>query len=87
MNNPSLVYETTLMRLETLGTTFVPQHSDARVIEQLIYKWSHSRRDIANALTTRYEALARAGFDATDDEIDRDAELLLRNNAAAWLQI
>mgnify|MGYP005865344217 CR=1 FL=1 len=31
MNNPSLVEEQTLMRLEMLGPTFVPQHSDASV--------------------------------------------------------
>ena len=85
MNNPSLVYETTLMRLETLGPTFVPQHSDARVMEQLIYKWSHSRRDIGNALTTRYEALERAGRTVTDQDIARDANLLLHDNAATWI--
>jgi hypothetical protein len=87
MNNPSLVYVTTLMRLETLGTSFIPQHSDARVIEQLIYKWSHSKRDIANALVTRYEALGRAGYDVNDDEITHDAEVLLRDNAATWMGI
>ena len=85
MNNPSLVFETTLMRLETLGTTFIPQHSDARVLEQLIYKWSHSRRDIANALVTRYEALGRAGYEVTNEQIQQDAELLLRGNATSWM--
>src|SRR5690625_3801331 len=31
LNNPSLIKEITSMRLELLGPTFAPQHSDARV--------------------------------------------------------
>ena len=37
-NNPSLIAATTAMRLEMLGTAFTCQHSDARVLEQLLYK-------------------------------------------------
>src|SRR5438874_6008804 len=47
LNNPSLVEEITRMRIELLGTSFIPQHSDARVLDQLIYKWDHSRAVIA----------------------------------------
>ena len=47
LNNPSIVSEITRERLELLGTSFIPQHSDARVLEQLIYKWQHSRDVIA----------------------------------------
>ena len=70
------------MRLEMLGTTFVPQHSDARVLEQLIYKWQHSRKDIATALTERYQALQR---NVSNEQIERDARLLLHDNAAEWI--
>src|SRR5438552_7922824 len=38
LNNPSIVSEITRERLELLGSSFIPQHSDARVLEQLIYK-------------------------------------------------
>lgn len=86
MNNPSLVEETTTMRLEMLGPTFVPQHSDARVLEHLIYKWRHSKRQIASSLDARYEALGRAGWVPTDAEIERDAGQLLNGNAKKWLQ-
>ena len=82
MNNPSLVRETTRMRLEMLGTTFVPQHSDARVLEQLIYKWQHSRKDIATALSERYQALQRTGC---NEQLERVARLLLHDNAAEWI--
>jgi hypothetical protein len=30
--------EMTRERMEMLGTTFIPQHSDARILEQVIYK-------------------------------------------------
>jgi hypothetical protein len=36
----------TAMRVEVLGTGFTAQHSDARVLDQLLYKWAHSRRVI-----------------------------------------
>ena len=53
LNNPSIVSEITRERLELLGTSFIPQHSDARILEQLIYKWQHSRRIIAAAIRAR----------------------------------
>ena len=87
MNNPSLVEETTLMRLEMLGATFVPQHSDARILEQLLYKWTHSRRAIAAALTKRYEALAASGWPVETLEIERDARALMGGTAAEWLGV
>ena len=82
MNQPSLVEDTTLMRLEMLGPTFVPQHSDARILDQLIYKWRHSRKAIANALIRRYEAMS---VRPTDAQIDRDAKDLMSGIAREWL--
>jgi len=38
LNNPSLVEEITRMRFELLGVSVIPQHSDARVLDQLVYK-------------------------------------------------
>ncbi|MBV9928427.1 MAG: glucuronate isomerase, partial [Acidobacteria bacterium] len=37
LNNPSIIKEITAERLELLGASFVAQHSDARILEQLIY--------------------------------------------------
>lgn len=76
-NTPTFIDEITRMRLELLGTSFTPQHSDARVLEQIIYKWKHSRAIIARCLADRYADLAHAGWRVTDDEIQRDATLLL----------
>jgi hypothetical protein len=68
------------MRLELLGTTFVPQHSDARILDQLIYKWEHSRRVIAKVLADKYVDLEQSGFKVTAKHIRADVALLLRDN-------
>jgi hypothetical protein len=72
MNIPLLVEEVTRMRLELLGLTFTAQHSDARVLEQLVYKWRHSRPIIARLLVGKYEELGRSGWHPTRAEVERD---------------
>ena len=85
LNNPSLVEEITRMRLELLGTTFVPQHSDARILDQLLYKWEHSRRVIATVLVDKYADLEQSGFRVTKQHIQADVALLLRDNYRNFL--
>src|ERR1044072_3433817 len=85
LNNPSIIAEITTERLELLGTSFIPQHSDARIIEQLVYKWRHSRRSIAGALTESYERLLESGRGVTRDEIERDVERMFSRNFRAWV--
>ena len=80
LNNPSLIEELTRMRMELLGTSFVPQHSDARVLDQLIYKWEHSRKIISKVLTDKYTDLLATGWKITPQQIKRDAHLLLQGN-------
>jgi len=77
LNNPSLIREMTAMRLELLGLGFVPQHSDCRVLDQLVYKWDHSRRLIGEVLGDKYADLARSGWEAEAGEIRRDVARLL----------
>jgi hypothetical protein len=85
LNNPSIVSEITRERLELLGTSFIPQHSDARVLEQLIYKWKHARQEIANALCDTYEQLLLSGRAVTADEISRDVTRMFSGNSREWL--
>jgi len=80
LNNPSVVEEVTRMRLELLGLSFIPQHSDARVLDQLIYKWQHSKQIIAGVLTDKYSDLLATGWTVTETEIRRAAADLLGNN-------
>jgi hypothetical protein len=80
LNNPSLVEEITRMRLELLGLSFVPQHSDARVLDQLVYKWEHSRRVIGEVLYEKYRDLMASGWVMEDQEIRRDVGKLFGGN-------
>jgi hypothetical protein len=84
LNNPSIIAEITRERLELLGTSFIAQHSDARILEQLIYKWQHSRRTIAAALAESYEALRLDGREVTREEIGRDVRRLFADNFQRW---
>lgn len=77
VNVPSLIEEITRLRLELLGPSFTPQHSDARVLDQLVYKWDHSRQILARVLTDKYTQLAAAGWWPTPKEIERDVQQLL----------
>ena len=85
LNNPSIVTEITRERLELLGQSFIPQHSDARVLEQLIYKWKHARRQIADALYSSYEQLLQNGRAITPQEISRDVNRLFSGNFNDWI--
>jgi hypothetical protein len=80
LNNPSIITEITFERLELLGPSFIPQHSDARVLEQLIYKWQHSRQIISECLYETYARLLDAGRPVTPQEVGRDAERLFSGN-------
>jgi hypothetical protein len=85
LNNPSIISEITRERIELLGTSFIPQHSDARILEQLIYKWKHSRRVIAESLSESYERLLLAGRAVTRAEIERDVARLFSGNFREWV--
>jgi hypothetical protein len=80
LNNPSIVEEITRERIELLGTSFIPQHSDARVLEQVIYKWRNTRRTMAPILTNAYKLLQRDGRGVSRKDIQRDVNRLFRSN-------
>jgi hypothetical protein len=86
LNNPSLIDEITRMRLELLGTSFIPQHSDARVLDQMLYKWDHTRRILSPVLAEKYVDMSRSGWAVTPEEIQRDIALLLQDNFTNFLQ-
>lgn len=85
LNNPSIVEEITAERLELLGSTVIPQHSDARILDQLIYKWVHSRRTISRALYESYSRLVADGYPLTRKQIDRDVARMFSGNFRRWV--
>jgi len=80
LNDPSLIEEITRMRLELLGLSFIPQHSDARILDQLIYKWTHSRAILKRVLLDKYTDTMAAGWPLTRDDVFRDVRRLLSGN-------
>ncbi len=75
-NVPHLIEEITRLRIELVGLSMTPQHSDARVLDQLIYKWTHSRAVIGEVLVGKYRDLAATGWVVTKPEIQRDVRNL-----------
>lgn len=80
LNNPYTINELTRMRFEMLGLSVIPQHSDARVLDQVIYKWVHSRRIIGEILVDKYIDLAATGWQMSESEIKRDVAGLFGGN-------
>jgi hypothetical protein len=74
LHTESMIRELTEFRIELLGTSFIPQHSDCRVLEQLINKWDHSRVIIADILISKYSRLFKDGWELTEADISRDVE-------------
>jgi hypothetical protein len=85
LNNPSLIEEITRMRLELLGLSVTPQHSDCRVMDQLAYKWAHSRPILARVLAEKYSDLADTGWTVSRAEVERDVHALLGGEFEGFL--
>ena len=59
--HPGLVEQDLRMRLEMTGDRFIPFNSDARVLENLIPKWSRFRTILAKVMSEKYQDLHDAG--------------------------
>jgi len=73
------------MRLELLGTAFTAQHSDARVLEQLLYKWSHSRAVIGEVVTDYLCRLADTGWQVSPSSVRGVLAQLLGGSYEAFM--
>lgn len=85
LNNPSLIEEITRMRIELLGTSFIPQHSDARILDQLLYKWDHTKEILTTVLTDKFSEMARAGRPPAEAQIRQTIELFFAKNFRDFL--
>ena len=75
-NNPSIIEEITEMRMELLGTAFTCQHSDSRVLDQLVYKWQHSRTVIGTVIARKFRDLIEAGWPVSRAQIKHEVHML-----------
>jgi hypothetical protein len=85
VNNASLIEEITRMRIELLGPSFTPQHSDARILDQLLYKWDHSRQIIGKVLKDKFADLAASGWNVTREQVDGTVKGYLSGNFEQFL--
>lgn len=73
------------MRMELLGPSFTPQHSDARVLDQLLYKWDHSRQIIGKVLTDKFADIAASGWNVTREQVQGTVNGYLSGNFEQFL--
>ncbi len=86
VNVSSLTDEIARMRIELLGHSFTPQHSDCRVLEQLVYKWHDARVMLTHVLTDKYFLLLQAGWTLPEDQITREVTDLLGHGAMRFIR-
>ena len=87
MNQPTIIKQILKMRIDMLGFSFIPQHSDARVSDQLIYKWSHFKKILHPILLEYYQDLLDKNFSISENILQRDIDNLLSLNAKKYLGI
>ena len=87
MNQPTLIKQILKMRIDMLGFSFIPQHSDARVSDQLIYKWSHFKKILHPILLEYYQDLLNKNFPVSKTILQRDINNLFFGNAKNFLEI
>ena len=85
-NTPSQIESITKMRMELLGNSFTFQHSDARVMEHLIYKWEHSKEILVNILHEKYQDLEIKGFTIKDSMIKKDVRNLFGHDLLDFIE-
>ncbi len=86
LNNPSVIEELTRERIEMLGWSFTVQHSDARVLDQVVYKWKHSKEIIKTVLVEKYSQILDDGWKISEDEVKRDVKLLFGGEFEEFLK-
>ena len=87
MNQPTIIKQILKMRIDMLGFSFIPQHSDARVSDQLIYKWNHFKKILHPILLEYYQDLLDKNFPISENILQRDIDNLLSGNAKKYLGI
>ena len=70
-NQESIIKNILQLRIEMLNDNFIPQHSDARVIDQLIYKWNDFRNYYLEVYSKKYKQLIEIGHKIKAEDLDK----------------
>lgn len=61
-NNESVIENLLKQRFELLGDSFILQHSDARIVDQLVYKWLDFKSIYIKVMVEKYHKLLSLGY-------------------------
>lgn len=86
-NNPSIVKNILNQRLDLLGDDFIFQHSDARIIDQLIYKWYDFKNIYTDVMTKKYKKLLTLGYRLKVSELEEKIEQHFRLAPLKYLNL
>ena len=59
---------------------WISQYSDARILEQLLYKWDHSKKVICKILIQKYKDLQESGWVFSKEEVKRDIDYIFKDS-------
>ena len=75
------------MRIDLLGLSFIPQHSDARITDQLIYKWNDFRHYYTDVFTNKYKQLIETGYKIKAEDLEENVYNHFVENPSKLLNI
>ena len=70
-NNESIIENLLKQRFELLGDNFIVQHSDARIIDQLVYKWLDFKSIYIKVMVEKYQKLLSLGYKIKATDLER----------------
>lgn len=70
-NNESVIENVLKQRFELLGDNFILQHSDARIIDQLVYKWLDFKSTYIKVMVEKYHKLLSLGYKIKASDLEK----------------
>ena len=70
-NNESIIENLLKQRFELLGDNFILQHSDARIVDQLVYKWLDFKSIYIKVMVEKYHQLLSLGYKIKTSDLEK----------------
>ena len=70
-NNESIIENLLKQRFELLGDNFILQHSDARILDQLVYKWLDFKSIYIKVMVQKYHKLLSLGYKIKTTDLEK----------------
>ena len=76
LNQKKMITSILDQKINLLGLNFIAQHSDARVFEQLIYKWISFKEILCDVFFEKYTQIMKEGYNISLSQIKNDMKHL-----------